>query len=35
MKIPNKKELQQIVFYDSSDIDSQDFVLKTIFLFGY
>ena len=26
MKIPNKKELQQIVFNHSSDIDSQDFM---------
>ena len=26
MKIPNKRELQQIVFNHSSDIDLQDFI---------
>ena len=26
MKIPNKRELQQIAFNHSSDIDSQDFI---------
>ena len=37
MKIPNKQELQQIVFNHSSDIDFQDFMdlYKTLFLFGY
>ena len=37
MKIPNKKELQQIVFNHSSDIDFQDFMdlYKTLFVFGY
>ena len=39
MKIPNKRELQQIVFNHSSDIDFQDFMsflkvyCRTIFLF--
>ena len=44
MKIPNKRELQQISFNYSSDIDFQDFmnlykkfnhIHKTIFAFGY
>ena len=41
MKIPNKRELQQIAFKHSSDINFQDFMslykkyCKTIFFFGY
>ena len=44
MKIPNKREIQQISFNHSSDIDFQDFmnlykkcnhIHKTIFAFGY
>ena len=37
LKIPNKKEVQQITFIHSSNIDFQDFIkvyCKTIFLFG-
>ena len=42
MKIPNKRELQQIAFNHSSNIDFKDFVnfsqimyCKTIFIFNY
>ena len=42
MKIPNKRELQQIAFNHSLDIDFQDFMnlykkvyFKTLFFFGY
>ena len=42
MKIPNKRELQQITFNHSSNIDFKDFVnfsqimyCKTIFIFNY
>ena len=42
MKIPNKRELQQIAFNHSLDIDFQNFInlykkvyFKTLFFFGY
>ena len=42
MKIPHRRELQQITFNHSSDIDFQDYMnlykkvnCKTIFVFGY
>ena len=41
VKIPNRKELQQISFNNSSDIDFKDFmnfyknVLKNLFFFSY